>query len=225
MTSGTNVRLTAADGHRFDAYEVHPDGASASIVVIQEIFGVNEHIRSVVDRYAAFGYRVIAPALFDRVEAGVELGYDEPGSVAVASSPARSSGVRRCTTPRPRCGTSPPPDRSGSSASASAGRSRGSPGCELPVAAAVGYYGGQIHELNEREPSAPTMLHFGELDHAIPLDHVEAIRAAHPDVSLHVYDGAQHGFACDARGSYDALSATIAFGRTLGFFVSNGVRP
>jgi carboxymethylenebutenolidase len=225
MTSGTNVRLTAADGHSFDAYEVHPDGASASIVVIQEIFGVNEHIRSVADRYAAFGYRVIAPALFDRVEAGVELGYDDAGigrgrelAGEIKWGPAMhdtTAAVRHVAATGPV----------GIVGFCFGGSVAWLAGCELPVAAAVGYYGGQIHELNEREPSAPTMLHFGELDHAIPLDHVEAIRAAHPDVSLHVYDLAQHGFACDARGSYDALSATIAFGRTLGFFVSNGVRP
>ena len=73
------MRLTASDGHEFNAYEVHPDGAAASVVIVQEIFGVNDHIRSVVDRYASFGYRAIAPAIFDRVEAGVELGYDEAG--------------------------------------------------------------------------------------------------------------------------------------------------
>ncbi len=96
---------------------------------------------------------------------------------------------------------------------------------ELPVAAAVGYYGGQIHSLNDRAPSAPTMLHFGELDHGIPLDQVDEVVAAHPDVEVHVYEGAQHGFSCDARGSYHPLSAAIALGRTLEFFVANGVRP
>jgi carboxymethylenebutenolidase len=95
----------------------------------------------------------------------------------------------------------------------------------LPVTAAVGYYGGQVHGLIDRHPAAPTMLHFGALDHAIPLDHVEAIAAAHPDVPVHVYAGAQHGFSCDARASYHPLSAAIALGRTLEFIVEHGVAP
>lgn len=200
MTSGL-VRLTAADGHEFDAYEVHPDGAGASIVVIQEIFGVNPHIRSLVDRYASYGYRAIAPAVFDRVERGVELDYDAEGiakgrdlagrikwdpvmaDVAAAVAHVAATGpvgiVGFCF--------------GGSVAWLAAST--------LPVTAAVGYYGGQIHELIDRAPTVPTMLHFGELDHAIPLDQVDAIAAAHPDVPVHVYAGAQHGFSCDARAS------------------------
>ena len=96
---------------------------------------------------------------------------------------------------------------------------------ELPVTASVGYYGGQIHSLNDRDPTVPTMLHFGELDSAIPLEQVEEIMKAHPDVVVHVYEGAQHGFNCDARGSFHPLSAAIALGRTLDFFLSNGVKP
>jgi len=217
--------LTATDGHPLDAYEIHPAGAAAAIVVVQEIFGVNDHIRSVVDRYASFGYRAIAPALFDRIETSVELGYDDAGiargrelagavkwqpamqDVAAAVAHVASTGpvgvVGYCF--------------GGSVAWLAAN--------ELPIRAAVGYYGGQIHELIDRVPSVPTMLHFGELDRAIPLDHVASIAAAHRRVDVHVYEGAQHGFACDARGSYHALTAAIALGRTLEFFVANGVRP
>ena len=97
--------------------------------------------------------------------------------------------------------------------------------CELPITAAVGYYGGQIHSLNDRDPAAPIMLHFGELDGGIPLDQVGEIAKAHPDVDVYVYEGAQHGFSCDARGSFHPLSAAIALGRTLDFFVSRGVKP
>jgi carboxymethylenebutenolidase len=219
------TQLTAADGNRLTAYEVAPEGARAAVVVVQEIFGVNGHIRSIVDRYASYGYRVIAPALFDRVESGVELAYDEEGiargraiatqiafepamlDVAAAVEHVRGTGavgvVGYCF--------------GGSLAWLSASR--------LPVAAAVGYYGGQVHALSDRNPVVPTMLHFGELDHAIPLDHVQAIAAAHPDVPVHVYEGAEHGFNCDARGSYHALSAAIAQGRTLEFFVDHGVSP
>lgn len=219
------TKLTAADGNGLTAYEVAPEGASSSVIVVQEIFGVNGHIRSVVDRYAAYGYRAIAPALFDRVEPGVELDYDAAGvergrelagairwegamaDIAAAVEHVHDTGpiavVGYCF--------------GGSLAWLSSSR--------LAVAAAVGYYGGQIHGLIDREPKCPTMLHFGELDHAIPLDDVQAIAAAHPDVPVHVYEGAEHGFNCDARGSYHPMSAAIAQGRTLEFLLDAGVTP
>ncbi|MCB0993981.1 MAG: dienelactone hydrolase family protein [Acidimicrobiales bacterium] len=217
--------LTAADGHSFDAYEVHPDGARATIVVIQEIFGVNPHIRSLVDRFAELGYRAIAPAVFDRVERGVELGYDAEG---VAAGRALADQVKWdpvmtdvAATVEHVGGTGPVGIVGfcfgGSVAWLAANR--------LPVTAAVSYYGGQVHQLIDQAPKVPTMLHFGELDGAIPLEHVDAIATAHPESPVHVYEGAQHGFACDARGSYSALPAAIAWGRSLGFFVSNGVKP
>ena len=224
-TTGDTTRLTAGDGHSFDAYEVHPDGARAAVVIVQEIFGVNPHIRSLVDRYAALGYHTIAPALFDRVEAGVELDYDGAGvergrelAGAIKWEPAMAdiaAAVAHVASTGPV----------GVIGYCFGGSLAWRAAHELPVAAAVGYYGGQIHELNDLDPGAPTMLHFGELDHAIPLDHVETIAAAHPDVPVHVYAGAQHGFSCDARASYDPISAVIALGRTVEFLVANGVRP
>ena len=219
------TQLIAADGHRLTAYEVAPEEAGAAVVIVQEIFGVNGHIRSIVDRYAGFGYRAIAPALFDRFEPGVELDYDETGiargrkiageiafepamlDVAAAVDHVRATGqvavIGYCF--------------GGTVAWLSASR--------LAVAAAVGYYGGQVHALVDRTPKVPTMLHFGERDHAIPLDHVQAVAAAHPDVPVHVYEGAEHGFACDARSSYHPLSAAIALGRTLEFLIDHGVAP
>lgn len=110
--NGHTTRLTAADGHVFDAYEVHPEGAAAAVVIVQEIFGVNEHIRSVADRYAALGYHAIAPALFDRAESGVELRYDAEGIRRAAGTPSRSGGTRRWPTSPPRSPTRRPPGRS-----------------------------------------------------------------------------------------------------------------
>lgn len=222
---GDMTQLTAADGHSFDVHEAWPDAARAAIVVVQEIFGVNPHIRSVVDRYAALGYRAVAPALFDRVEPGLELGYDGPGiergrelAGAVKWAPAMADIAAAVAHVAP---TGPVAVIGYCFGGSLAWRSAN----ELPIAAAVGYYGGQIHELNDLVPAAPTMLHFGELDHAIPLDHVDAIAAAHPDVAVHVYPGAEHGFSCDARGSFEPISAVIALGRTIEFLVANGVRP
>jgi carboxymethylenebutenolidase len=219
------IRLEAGDGHPLDAYEAHPEAASSSVVVVQEIFGVNAHIRSVVDRYASFGYRAIAPALFDRVERGVELDYDAAGiergremAMAVRWEPAMAdvaAAVAHVAATGPV----------GVVGYCFGGSLAWLAAHELPVTAAVGYYGGQIADFVDRAPKVPTMLHFGALDHAIPLTAVEAVSAAHPDVAVHVYDGAQHGFSCDARGSYHALSAAIALGRTLEFLVSAGVAP
>lgn len=219
------TQLTAADGHVATAYEVHPPQAQAAVVIVQEIFGVNAHIRSVVDRYAGFGYRTIAPALFDRVERGVELGYTAEGvergremAMSVRWDPAMADVAAAvahvaATGPVAVIGYC----FGGSLAWLAAS--------DLPVAAAVGYYGGQVHDFIDRSPAAPVMLHFGALDHAIGLDHVDAIRSAHPSLAVHVYDGAQHGFSCDARGSYHAMSAAIALGRTLEFLVAGGVAP
>jgi carboxymethylenebutenolidase len=219
------TKLTADDGHAFDVYEVRPDDAAAAIVVIQEIFGVNEHVRSVVDRYASFGFHAVAPALFDRVRPGIELDYDADGMTQgrEAAGQIRWEPAMRdlAATVAHVAGTGPV----GVVGYCFGGSLAWLSADELPIAAAVGYYGGQIHSLNDRDPAVPTMLHFGELDKAIPLEQVEEIMKAHPGVDVHIYEGAQHGFNCEARGSFHPLSAAIALGRTLDFFVANGVKP
>jgi carboxymethylenebutenolidase len=217
------TRLTASDRHELDAYEVHPDGASASIVIVQEIFGVNAHIRSVVDRYASFGYRTIAPALFDRGERGVELGYDDAGrarGIELVMPIAFDAAMLDVTAAVEHVAETGPVAVIGYCFGGSVAWIAA---CDLPIAAAVGYYGGQIHGMIDREPKVPTMLHFGELDHGIPLDQVTAIAAAHPEVPVHVYEGADHGFNCDARATHDARSAAIALGRTLEFLADHGI--
>jgi carboxymethylenebutenolidase len=216
-------RLTASDGHELDAYEVHPDGASASIVIVQEIFGVNAHIRSVVDRYASFGYRAIAPALFDRGERGVELGYDDAGrarGIELVMPIAFDAAMLDVAAAVDHVSETGPVAVIGY---CFGGSIAWIAACDLPIAAAVGYYGGQIHAMVDRQPKVPTMLHFGELDHGIPLDQVSAIAAAHPEVPVHVYEGADHGFNCDARATHDARSAAIALGRTIEFLADHGV--
>lgn len=219
------IRLTADDGHELDAYEAGAADAAAGIVVIQEIFGVNAHIRDVVDRYAALGLRAVAPALFDRLERGVELGYSEE---TVARGRAMRGAIDWDDTVR---------DVGAAVAHLAACGPVGVVGyCyggslawlaahSLPVAAAVGYYGGQIIQFTDRAPQAPVLLHFGEVDYMIPLSDVEQIKAAHPAVPVHVYSGADHGFNCDARDSYHPEAAALAQQRTLDFLAEAGVSP
>ena len=181
------IKLTTADGAAIDAYRADPAGRpKGGIVVLQEIFGVNAHIRRVADGFAAEGYLAIAPALFDRAKAGVELGYT-PDDMPVGVARVGQGGHERTM---------------------------------LDVAAAVGYYGGNIAKSLDRRPKVPLMLHFGEHDDHIPLSDVAAIRAALPEVPVFTYD-AGHGFNCDARGSYDKPSAAAALDRTLAFLAEN----
>jgi carboxymethylenebutenolidase len=219
---GENINLTAKDGATIGAYRSAPaDEPKGGMVVLQEIFGLNHHIRAVADRYAAVGYLAIAPALFDRVEPGVELGYGEAdrpramdirgktkleetladieAAVALAAAGGSVGVVGYCW--------------GGTLAWAAATRLSG-------ISAAVGYYGGGIAGMLNEQPRSPVMLHFGERDKHIPLSDVEKIRAAHPEIPVFVYP-ADHGFNCDERESYDAASAREAQARTFAFFADN----
>ena len=219
------IRLTAEDGHELDAYEAGPAGAAAGVVVIQEIFGVNAHIRDVVDRYGALGYRAVAPALFDRLERGVELGYTEETVTqgrAMRGAIDWDDTVRDVGAAVVHLADNGPVGAVGYCYGGSLAWLAAN---ALPVAAAVGYYGGQIIQFLDRPPVAPVLLHFGEVDYMIPLSDVDEIARAHPAVPMHVYAGADHGFNCDARDSYHAEAATLALERTLAFFADAGVRP
>lgn len=216
---GTTIELAAADGHTLEAYRAGPPGAArGGIVVIQEVFGVNPHIRSVADSFAAEGYLVIAPALFDRIERGVELGYDETSlargrelrtnlgwSAPVMDVAAAISKLREEVAKIGTVGYC----WGGSVTWLSATR--------LDVACAVCYYGAQIIDFYEEQPRCPVMLHFGDRDPLIPADNVERIRDAHPELPLYTYP-AGHGFNCDAREEFHEESAKLARSRTLEFF-------
>jgi carboxymethylenebutenolidase len=175
----------------------------------------------VADRYAAAGYLAIAPALFDRVEPGVELGYGE------ADRP-RAMEIRGKTKLEETLA-----DIEAAVALAAAGGSVGVVGyCWggtlawaaatrlSDISAAVGYYGGGIANMVNEEPRVPVMLHFGERDKHIPLSDVEKIKAAHPEIPVFIYP-ADHGFNCDERDSYDEKSAKEAQARTFAFFADN----
>ena len=220
---GETVQLTARDGFEFSAYEASPAGDTrGGVVVIQEVFGVNQHIREVCDGYAEAGYVAIAPALFDRVETGIELGYD-------MDDMTRGVGIARgeLDMENTLMDIQAAVDYlSADGPVAVVGYCFGGlmtwlAACHAEnVACASGYYGGGIIGFNDQTPAVPTILHFGEKDAHIPMEDVRAIDEAHPDVAVYVYD-ADHGFNCNHRDSYDADAAKLARQRTLEFFESN----
>ncbi|MGH9133889.1 MAG: dienelactone hydrolase family protein [Ilumatobacteraceae bacterium] len=220
---GATIELTAGDGHRLAAYESRPGSARAAVVIVQEIFGVNEHIRAVVDRYAGRGFHAIAPALFDRVERGVELGYNQDDGLRgreIRAGIDWDSTVLDVGAAVAHVAATGPVATIGYCWGGSVSWLAAS---ELPIAAAVGYYGGQVTQFLDRTPLCPVLLHFGALDAMIPLDGVAKIGESYPDVEVHVYDGADHGFNCDARASYQPDAAALALERTLGFLARAGV--
>jgi carboxymethylenebutenolidase len=219
---GEMVELTARDGHHLAAYEVDPGGATAAMVIIQEVFGVNDHIRSVVDRYAELGYRSIAPALFDRAERDIEIEYDAEGVTrgrALRSRIEWSWAILDVDAARRHVSGCGPVGVVGYCYGGSVAWLAAN---ELDISASVGYYGGQIRRDHlDREPRCPMLLHFGELDAHIPPEDVSEIGAAHPDVSIHTYPDADHGFNCDARGSFHPASAALALERTTAFLAAH----
>lgn len=221
---GNFIDLKAADGFVFPAYVAQPAGTpKAGVVVVQEIFGVNSHIRSVADGYAAQGYLAVAPSTFHRVKPGVDLGY---GPDDMAAGMALKAAVEALPSPGVM------QDLQAAIEHASQAGKVGMVGycwgglltwraaCTLDgLAAAAPYYGGGVTTPDEaaRVPRVPVMAHFGDQDRWITLESVEAFKRAHPEVEVHIYS-ANHGFNCDQRASYDEPSAKLARERTLTFF-------
>jgi carboxymethylenebutenolidase len=216
---GNHIRLKAADGHEFQAYCAGDAGSRAALVLIQEIFGVNAHIRSVADDYASQGFLVIAPALFDRVRPNLQLGY-EPADVQQGMRAATQLGLETAlkdVDAALRQGAEKARGRKvavlgfcfgGTLAWLAATR--------LAPAAAVCYYGGRIAQHAAENPRCPAMLHFGAKDPHIGPEEIKTIREHHPDLPLFLYD-AGHGFNCEQRKDYDPQSAGLARQRTLEF--------
>jgi carboxymethylenebutenolidase len=210
--------LHAADGHRLAAYRATPEGKPrGALVVLQEIFGVNSHIRSVADGYARNGWLAIAPALFDRVERGIEIGYTpadiERGRTlkGAVSNDSALLDIGAAVDAVKSAG------RVGVIGYCWGGTLAWLAACRQPgLAAAVSYYGGGIGELVDLTPRCPVLAHFGDSDASIPLSVVDALRKAHPEVEVHIYP-AGHGFNCDQRGSFDPASAALARERSLAF--------
>ena len=217
---GQQTQIRSLDGFSLGAYQAEPEGsAKGAVVVIQEIFGVNGHIREVVDGYAEAGYFAIAPQIFDRIERNIELGYEEAdmgkgielafqkldrdltlqdiqATIEVASVQGQVGVVGYCF----------------------GGLLTWLAACELSgVKAASAYYGGGVAGEVSRTAACPVIMHFGELDAHIPLTDVEKVKSAQPDVEVFVYP-ADHGFNCDHRASFDQDASTLARTRTLEFF-------
>ncbi|MDE2364090.1 MAG: dienelactone hydrolase family protein [Hyphomicrobiales bacterium] len=218
---GEHIELKCRDGVTIGAYVARPAGApKGGLVVLQEIFGVNHHIRAVADRFAAAGYVAVAPALFDRIERNVELGYgldDRPRAMDTRSKtkvPETLADIEAAIDLAKEGG------KVGLVGYCWGGTLAFLGACRLSgVTCAVGYYGGGIAGIASERPRAPVMLHFGALDKHIPLTDVEKIRLAQPTVPVFVYD-ADHGFNCDERESYDKAAADAALERTMEFFAA-----
>ncbi len=215
------IDLEAEDGHKLTAYRADPDGpARGGLVVIQEIFGVNSHIRDVCDRFAASGYSAIAPAVFDRLQKGIELEYTEQG-VAAGRDLIEQLGWDDALKDIWAAALALDPNgKAGVVGYCWGGSVAWLAACRLNIAAAVGYYGRQIPEFVDEKPGVPVMLHFGENDPLIPLEGVETVRAAHPQVPIFTYP-AGHGFTCDQRADFHAESSRRALVHTMDFFAEN----
>ncbi len=219
---GEHGTLTASDGHNFAAYTTRPSGAAkGGIVVVQEIFGVNIHIREVCDGLAADGYVATAPALFDRVERGVDLDYTPEGIGAGREIMQTMDWDKSMADVKATSASLKGEGKIGLVGYCWGGSVAWLAACRDSLDCVVGYYGGRIPDLLDEKPACPTMLHFGDKDASIPVEGVEKVKAAHPEVTVYRYAEAEHGFNCDHRGSYHAESAKIARERTMAFFADN----
>ena len=218
---GQMITIAMADGFGLGAYSSSPaDGASKGVVVvIQEIFGVNGHIREVVDGYAAKGYTAIAPALFDRIEPDIQLGYTEADM-----GTGIGLAFQKLQMPQTLADLQSVVDYASEQGPVGVvgycfgGLLTYLSACNIKgVSAASSYYGGGIAGMLDQTAQCPLIMHFGELDAHIPMSDVEKIQAAHPDVPVNVY-AADHGFNCDHRASFDEAAAALALSRTLAHF-------
>jgi carboxymethylenebutenolidase len=220
---GKQFNLTASDAHSLGAYRADPAGKpKGGMIVVQEIFGVNHHIRALCDRLAGEGYVAVAPAVFDRFVRNFESGYT-PDEIAHARSYLGSLnwdnmmkdldaalGDIKSVGPCGVIGFC----MGGTAAFLAACRLNG-------LKASVAYYGGQIAKFSDEKPKCPVQLHFGEKDAGIPLSDVEIVKQKQPQAEVYVYPEAQHGFHCDERASFQKEASTLAWQRTLEFLAKH----
>ena len=212
-------KLHADDGHALDAYIARPASKPiAALVVVQEAFGVNGHIRSVTDGFANDGFLAVAPALFDRVERGVEVGYegqDRDKGIGIARQLNPDNAVKDIAA-AVEFAKNETGKKCGVIGYCLGGTYAWLLATRLDVAAAVGYYGGHISRYAQETQRCPVMLHFGKLDKHIPKEEVDKVQAAHPEVQIFWYE-ADHGFNCNVRASYNPEATKLARERSLEF--------
>jgi carboxymethylenebutenolidase len=218
---GETIKLKSADGFTFSAYVAGPANATKGVVVVQEIFGVNHHIRDMADRFAAQGYAVVAPAVYDRVQPGFEVGYTQD-DIAKGRDVRMKLNDTQLMQDVEAAATHLTGKKLGivgycfGGTVAWWGATRSS-----KFAASSCWYGGGIPGTKDERPNCPVQMHFGEKDASIPMTDVDSVRAAQPKAEVFVYDGAQHGFGCDERGSYSKPDYELAQTRTLDFFAKH----
>jgi carboxymethylenebutenolidase len=218
---GQNVSLTASDGHKLQAYTAGPQDAKKGVVVIQEIFGVNSHIRNVVDRFAEKGYLAIAPAVFDRAEPGIDIGYgpdDRQKGIAARQKLTDDKTLQDIDAAAKWLGSRPKGVVGfcfgGTMAWLSATRLN-------DFKASSSWYGGGVAAAKDEKAKIPVQMHFGETDGSIPMTDVDAIKKSQPQAEVYTYAGAGHGFHCDERESFNSGASKTAMDRTLAFFDKN----
>ena len=224
MTHGTMIKMKMKDGAEIGVYHVEPKGTRrGGLVVIQEIFGVTDHIKEMCDGFAADGYEVLGPSLYDREAPGFQATYS-PEDVQKAIKIARGEhpfdlSVKDSQTCIDALKAKGPVFITGY---CYGGSVTWAAACKCDgLAAASGYYGGNIAQMAEWTPKCPTILHFGKHDHGIPMEAVEKVQKLHPEVKVYVYD-AGHGFNSDRRTDYSPENAKLARQRTLDLFRANG---
>jgi len=217
MANGAWMELFASDGHKFDAYIRGPgDRPKGGLVVIQEIFGVNDHIQDVCEGFAANGFFCVAPQMFDRVERKVSLGYEADDIAKGRDLKAASNTELALLDLKAAMDVAQSAGKVATVGYCWGGFLAMAAAQHLPLAGSIVYYGGGIPTLGADPVQCPVLGHFGELDKGIPLEQVDEIKAMHPSVDMHVYP-ADHGFNCDRRGSYEETCAKIARERTVDF--------
>ncbi len=216
---GKQFKLTTTDKHSLGAYRADPTGKpKGGLVVVQEIFGVNHHVRAVCDRLAALGYVAVAPAVFDRFVRDFECGYT-PDEIAHARSYLGNLNFEHmmhdiAAAKDDMKGVGP----LGVIGFCMGGTAAFLAACRIPgLSAAVAYYGGMIGKFADEKPKCPLQMHFGEKDEGIPMSTVDEIKKKQPQAETYVYPGAAHGFYCDERASYNKAAADLAWSRTQEF--------
>jgi carboxymethylenebutenolidase len=218
------VKLKAEDGHEFDAWVAKPQGEPiGGLVVVQEIFGVNQHVRAVTDSFANNGFLAVAPAIFDRHERGLDIGYGEADRQKAMSFIPRLNidDILKDTAATLAYVREQTGKKAGVVGYCLGGTVAWLSATRLGADVAVGYYGGMISKFAEEQPQCPVMLHYGALDAHIGPEERQKVISAHPDLPIFVYEGADHGFNCDMRSSYNPDASKMARERTLEFLKKN----